>query len=54
VIAKNLNCPANEVLVSFEHLANLDCIFFQDATGGGHIQPYMKPFGTLLMNVVSG
>ncbi len=53
VIATVLKCSADEVLVSFEHLARLDCISFQDSTGP-HIQPYMKSFGTLLMNAVSG
>ena len=46
-------CPISEVLVSFEHLAELNCISFQDSSGQ-RIQPYPKPFGTLLMNVVTG
>ena len=51
VIARKLNCSTDEVLVSFVHLAAMDCIFFTDSTGP-RIQPYMKPFGTLLMKVV--
>jgi hypothetical protein len=57
VIAGLLKCSTDEVLVSFEHLAELSCIFFTDAGAGptaSRIQPYMKPLGTLLMNVVSG
>ena len=53
VIASKLSCPISEVLVSFEHLAELNCISFQDSSGQ-RIQPYPKPFGTLLMNVVTG
>jgi hypothetical protein len=53
VIARKLNCSTDEVRVSFDHLAELNCIFFTDGTGG-RIQPYMKSFGTLLMDVVSG
>jgi Abortive infection alpha len=53
VIASKLNCAREEVLVSFEHLAELDCISFTDSAGP-RIQPYIKPFGILLMNVVSG
>jgi hypothetical protein len=52
VIAGKLNCSRDEVLVSFGHLAQLDCITFTDSSGP-RVQPYMKPFGTLLMNVVS-
>lgn len=50
-IARKLNCSTDEVLVSFSHLAELDCISFMDSTGP-RIQPYMKSLGTLLMNVV--
>ena len=46
-IASKLNCSTDEVTVSFEHLVALGCIFLGD-------RPYFKPFGTLLMNVVSG
>jgi Abortive infection alpha len=52
VIARKLNCSYDEVRVSFDHLAELDCISFMDS--GPRIQPNMKPFGTLLLNVVSG
>jgi Abortive infection alpha len=51
VITKKLNCLADEVFVSCEHLASLDCISFLDATGG-HTMPYLKPFGTLLTNIL--
>jgi hypothetical protein len=55
VIARKLKCSTDEVLVSFGHLYELDCIFFQDVgPTGPRIQPYMMPLGTLLMNVVSG
>ena len=53
VIAGKLHCSSDEVLVSFKHLAELDCIYFTDSSGP-RIQPYMKSFGTLLMNVVNG
>jgi Abortive infection alpha len=53
VIASKLNCSTEEVLVSFNNLAELDCIGFID-NGGPPIQPLMKPFGTLLMKVVTG
>ncbi len=52
VIASKLKFALEEVIVSFEHLAELDCIRFQD-DGGPRIQPYMKPFGTLLMKAVN-
>jgi hypothetical protein len=52
VIARKLNCTSDEVTVSFEHLEEMDCIFLRDL--GPRIMPYLKPFGTLLMNVVSG
>ena len=52
VIARKLNCSIDDVLVSFEHLAELDCIFFLDSTGT-RVLPVIKSFGTLLMNVVS-
>jgi len=53
VIAGKLHCSVDEVLVSLNQLAELDCIYFTDSTGP-RLQPYMKSFGTLLMNVVSG
>ena len=52
-IATRLGCSHDEVIVSFQHLAKLDCISFTDSTGP-RLQPYTKPFGNLLMNVVSG
>jgi hypothetical protein len=55
VIARKLECSADEVLVSFSHLDELDCITFTDrGPTGPSIQPYLKPLGTLLLNVVSG
>ena len=39
----------DEVTVSIEHLVELACVFLPY-----YDQPRMKPFGTLLMNVVSG
>jgi hypothetical protein len=53
VITSMLKSSRDEVVVSFEHLAAMDCISFVDSTGP-RIQPYMKPFGTLLMNAVVG
>jgi hypothetical protein len=48
----------NDVLVSFEALAKLGCISFLEAPGvlGAQAKdnPYMTPFGTLLMRAVSG
>ena len=49
-IASKLKCSTDEVEVSMEHLAQLDCIF----PGTRPTSLYLKPFGTLLMNVVSG
>jgi hypothetical protein len=47
MIALELKCTKDEVIVSIEHLAELQCIPL-------HLdQPHLKPFGTLLMNVVS-
>jgi Abortive infection alpha len=53
VIAHKLGYSADEILVSFGHLAEMDCIYFMDSTGA-RIQPFLKPLGSLLMNVVSG
>jgi hypothetical protein len=50
----------NDVLESFEALAKLRCISFRDATvpgqgqGGPMNNPYLTPFGMLLMRAVSG
>jgi Abortive infection alpha len=46
VIAGKLKCSSDEVAVSIEHLAELQCIILSTD------QPRLKPFGTLLMNVV--
>jgi hypothetical protein len=46
-IASKLNCSTDDVQVSFDHLLALDCIVLGD-------RPYLKAFGTLLMNVLSG
>jgi hypothetical protein len=51
-LASKFNCSGDEVRVSFEHLFDLDCIDFRD-NGGPRLTPYLKPFGALLMNVVS-
>jgi hypothetical protein len=50
-IARKLGCSNEEVIVSFQHLGELDCIYFQNNAGA---QIMLKPFGTLLMRVVSG
>jgi Abortive infection alpha len=47
LISSKLKCSKDEIMVSIQHLAALDCI------PPNFDQPYMKPFGTLLMNVVS-
>jgi hypothetical protein len=52
-VASRLGCSINDVLVSFSHLATLDCVCFTDGSGT-RINPYLTPFGTLLMNSVSG
>jgi hypothetical protein len=46
-------CEQDEVRVSFEHLAKLNCINFVDDLGA-RVRPYLTPFGKLLTNVVSG
>jgi Abortive infection alpha len=46
-IASKLNCSTDDVQVSFDHLLALDCIVLGDRS-------YLKAFGTLLMNVLSG
>jgi hypothetical protein len=51
-IASKLDCSRDDVRVSFEHLFDLDCINFRD-NGGPRLTPFLNPFGTLLMNVVS-
>ena len=52
VIATRLACSRDEVIVSFQHLAKLNCVSFTDSSGP-RIMPFMTPFGTLLMKVVS-
>ena len=44
-LATKLNCPADEVSVSLDHLLEMGCITGPDGC--------LRPFGTLLMNVVS-
>jgi hypothetical protein len=51
-IATRLACSRDEVIVSFQHLAKLDCVSFTDSSGP-RIMPFLTPFGTLLMKVVS-
>jgi Abortive infection alpha len=43
----------NDVRVSFESLAKLGCTTFSDTEGHSN-NPYLTPFGTLLMRAVSG
>jgi hypothetical protein len=50
-IASKLKCSTDEVRVSIEHLGELACV---TPSFPSFDQPRMKPFGTLLMNVVSG
>lgn len=46
-----ISCEQDEVRVSFENLAKLNCIRFMDEAGE-RVRPYLSPFGKLLMNVV--
>ena len=48
-IASKLTCSTDDVAVSIEHLVELGCI-----PTSYFASPRMKPFGTLLINVVSG
>jgi hypothetical protein len=50
-ITCKLSCSNEEVIVSFQHLDELSCIYFQE---NADAQIFLKPFGTLLMKVVSG
>jgi Abortive infection alpha len=52
-VASRLRCSPDEVRVSFDRLAKLDCVWFQDATGA-KAAAHLSSFGTLLMNAVSG
>jgi hypothetical protein len=53
VVVASLSCSREEVIVSFQHLAKLDCIDFMDRTGS-RFNPYLTAFGNLLTNVVRG
>ena len=52
-IATSLSCSQDEVVVSFEDLAKLNCVFFTDSTGP-RITPYLSLFGKLLTSLISG
>ena len=52
-VASKLKCSTDEVIVSFAHLNRLDCISADVGGPGAKVEPAMRPFGTLLMNVVS-
>jgi hypothetical protein len=52
-VASKLNCSTDEVIVSFAHLNRLDCISADVGGPAAKVEPTMRPFGTLLMNVVS-
>jgi hypothetical protein len=53
-VTMKLECSTDEVIVSFAHLNRLDCISEDVGGSGAKVEPSMRPFGTLLMNVVSG
>ncbi len=54
-IPSKLKCSTDEVVVSIEHLAQLSCIpAYASGERMSGIDPFLKPFGILLMNVVSG
>jgi hypothetical protein len=52
-VASKLKCSTDEVIVSFAHLNRLDCISIDDDGVRSKLEPSMRPFGALLMNVVS-
>jgi Abortive infection alpha len=52
-VASKLKCSTDEVIVSFAHLNRLDCISADVGGPAAKVEPAMRPFGTLLMNVVS-
>ena len=53
-VTKKLKCSTEEVIVSFAHLNRLDCISIDEASGArGQREPSLRPFGSLLMKVVS-
>jgi hypothetical protein len=45
-----LSCSRDQAIVSFEHLAKLDCVSFMDSE---RFTPYLTPFGKLLTNLLS-
>ena len=47
-LERQLQCSMDEAMVSIDHLAELGCVALN------YQNPALKPFGTLLMNVVSG
>jgi hypothetical protein len=51
-VASKLKCSTDEVIVSFAHLNRLDCISLDEVGARSKVEPFMRPFGTLLMNVV--
>jgi hypothetical protein len=52
-IAASLSYSRDQVIVSFQHLDKLNCLYFLDSTGP-RITPYLTPFGTILTNLLSG
>jgi hypothetical protein len=52
-VASKLKCSTDEVIVSFAQLNRLDCISMDQGGMRPKVEPSMRPFGTLLMNVVS-
>lgn len=52
-VATSLSRPLDEVVVSFQHLAKLECVYFMDSMGP-RVMPYLSPFGKLLTHVVGG
>jgi Abortive infection alpha len=48
-LAVLLKCSADEIVVSIDHLSELDCL-----PTSQYVQPHLKPFGKLLMKAVSG
>jgi hypothetical protein len=53
VVVASHSCSREEVIVSFQHLAKLECIDFMDRTGS-RFNPYLTAFGKLLTDVVRG
>ena len=48
-LANLLKCSTDEIVVSIDHLSELDCLLTHQ-----YDQPHLKPFGKLLMKAVSG